>query len=58
MLGDNQSGQAGVNESGERGAPNLLSPRQVHGVDDVTSISVGDAHTCAISNARALRWGR
>jgi serine/threonine-protein kinase len=55
--GDNHSGQAGVNESGERGAPNLLVPRQVHGVDDVTSISVGDAHTCAISNARAVCWG-
>ena len=57
--GSNQDGQLGRSAGFGGSSPELLPPLQVEGLEDITQVAAGDAHTCALHQSGAVScWGR
>lgn len=53
--GDNRAGQLGIGSDGTV-LPYVTTPMQVSGLTDVTGITLGDAHTCALRMRTGNVW--
>jgi alpha-tubulin suppressor-like RCC1 family protein len=56
--GRNDAGQTGSSTSYLSGARELIEPRVVDGIRDVSEIAVGEDATCALSHGQMWCWGR
>lgn len=55
--GSNANGQVGDTTTSQRTAPVAVNTTGVLGGRSVTALSAGQAHTCAVADARAFCWG-